>query len=214
MDSLSLSISIILVLAIGYGGLYLYFGDDSARAYEIQESVELCVGFVATMLIGWAFALRYNTNVVFVVGYAYGFAQPFAFKAFFDVAENESTRKLFIVVLIVLAFLKIVWATVVTRYFLQIPETSESLVMKSNSSSSSGLFQNWTIALAVQTIVLFAVFMFLLFRKMPNFLSEVAKTIGQLVGFFSILVGAVKLWGHLTSKLNLQDDKQKIVDKR
>lgn len=205
-DSLATFMTIFLPLVIGYGALLLYFGRTSDMAYEIQESIELCVGFVAAMLVGWAFSLRYNTNVVFVVGYAYGFSQPIAFKAFFHEADDETSRKLFVVIFIVLGFLKLVWATVVTRYFLERPASTESLVNKSAPGAGlrSVLPRKWVAPLVVQTGALLLGFTLFLRLGMPSFLSDVMMAIGTLTVFITTVVGVVT-WVRNFIKSNAPD---------
>jgi hypothetical protein len=211
-DALFRSITILFVLGIGYGSLYVYFKNDFSRAYEIHESIGLCVGFVTTMLLGWAFALRFNTQVVIVVGYCYGFSQPFAYKvAFHAQAASQATGKegqLFVVVLLVLAFLKIVLATVVTTYLVQKPEYTGNLVVESRSRSNIGSLHGWVGPVGIQTLLLLTVFMYFLSRRLPNLVGEVMKTIGQLVGFFAVLMGGIKLWGQIAEKLNRPDAAQ------
>lgn len=209
-DALIRSIGIIIVLAVSYGVLYPYFEDFNA-ALKLQERWELCLGIVTTMLLGWAFSLRFNTKIVLIVGYVYGFCQPLAYESLLHDEKNQ-------IPLVVLAFLKVVLATVVTGYFIQEPKTTENLVMELNSRSQSALFQfrNWTRQLTLQTITLIIVFGLLLLWRMPqDQLAAIMVRIGQVTFFCGSLMVIAKTWSYVNSKFNdknrdnAKDDKQK-----
>lgn len=208
IDALYLSGIIILAIALVFGLLHLYIRDFKYAA-AIQIDVELCIGFVTTMLLGWAFALRYNTNVVLVVGYVYGFLQPISYRAVFHPEEFPRSPNLFITVIAVLGFMKIVWATVITWFFMQDPKTTESLVRQSSSSTRSWPFQGRMTAFEIQTLVLIGAFVLFLSLRMQDFTSKVIGGITQLLAVYGILMGAIKLKNQLTSKVNNQDGESK-----
>ena len=232
IDALHRSISIIIALAVSFGVLYPYFGKfDTAMKLQLQW--ELCLGMVATMLLGWAFALRFNTNVVLAVGYVYGFCQPFAYKSVFEVSKNDSAQTAVAIALndsaqtataaaaaaaadatagialVVLSFVKIILATVVTYFFLQEPKTTKNLVSESGPLYQFRLFQNWSRELIAQTIILVTGFVVLLLVLMRNEISHVIERLSQVVAFYMVLIGIGKLWRYLVSKLNSQEDPRK-----
>lgn len=207
-DALHRASSILLALGLGFWALHSYIPDPDL-AKELQESLELCIGVVATMLLGWAFALRFNSTVVLMIGYIYGLLQPIAYMALFHEDKFARSPDPFITAIMVLAFLKIAWATVVTWYFMQEPESTENLVKQSKRRSHFQLFQSRTGVLELQTVVLIGAYVLFLSIRMQAFLDTVTGLITKLVVIFGILVSLKNLWSRFTSKPNGQDSEQK-----
>ena len=208
-DALYRSSIIILALAISFWALRFYIPSPEI-ANDLQQSLELCMGVIATMLLGWAFALRYNTIAVLGVGFVYGFLQPIAYMAIFHEDKFHLFPELFITAIITLAFMKIALATVVTWYFMQVPESTESLVKQSKSHPHSGLFQGKTKILELQTLILVGAFIFFLSLRMQDFVDKAAKLITQVLAVYGVLLGVVKLWSQYTSKQAIREDAPKI----
>lgn len=209
-DALYRSSVIILALAISFWSLRLYI-PSSPIANELQQSLELCLGVIATMLLGWAFALRFNTNVVLGVGFVYSFLQPIAYMTIFHTEDRVRLfPQLFITAITVLAFMKIVLATVVTWYLMQEPETTENLVKESKSRSYLKLFRGKTKVLELQTFILVGLFVVFLTLRMKDFLDPVVKVITKLAVVYTVLMGAVKLWDRYIARPTVQDNDQKI----
>jgi hypothetical protein len=103
-------------------------------------------------------------------------------------AANKLTTS-FVVVLIVLAFLKLSLATIVTRYFTQTPETTSSLVNESAAVSAGQPPSDWKKALYAQLVVLLAFFTgaFLYLKPVP--LLIVVEVLCLLAVFFLIILG-------------------------
>jgi hypothetical protein len=197
-SALKLSTRIVLPLGVSYAVMYLYFHDNFRFALGLHKNWSLCIGAVSTILLGWAFSLRFNASAVLVIGFVYGFSQPAAFQAVFNLDQGgESARSVLVVVRVALAFLKIIWATVVTRYLVHRPESVESLVREPALSPRHDFFQGWTKELTFQTVMLGAVYAFLLYGLVPVSIFDALAAITRLVLFCAIVfavVWIVKWW--------------------
>lgn len=193
-DALRRSAAILVALILSIVALYLFFGEAGR---ELQKQWELCLGIVTTMLLGWAFSLRFNSKVVLIVGFVYGFCQPFAYHAIFVGSDKHAAAAS----LVVLAFMKIVLATVGTRFFILKPPTTHNLVLESTVSSSARLFWSWGRELTMQTVGLATCFIVLFVFLLPQPFSLVAQKLGQIAGFLGILIAMAKLWSYVAPKL-------------
>src|SRR5258708_37343868 len=97
-----------LILLVGYSALYITFAPETAS--RLQEEWGLILGAVSTILVGWGFLLRYNTRIVLVMGFIYGFAQPAAFESVL-IGKNPLPDATRAAIHIIIAGLKILWST-------------------------------------------------------------------------------------------------------
>jgi hypothetical protein len=189
-----------LIFFIGYATFYVAF--DRGFAMRLQEKWGLILGAVSTILVGWAFALRYDTRVVLGAGFVYGFAQPAAFEAVLSVqARPKDFEDVFVAVQVILALLKILWATVVTRYFTQKPEETDSLITEPSLETRFTFFEKWPPQLFVQTFSLFAILVVLVLIFMPTQYMRVLAGIAALGAFCTIVTGLVNLFRWINGRV-------------
>jgi hypothetical protein len=184
---------IAVILAAGYAGLYLSFRPDTQLALRLHGEWALVLGAVSTILIGWGFLLRYNTRLVLVMGCVYGFAQPAVFSAVLQQGFPAPDK---VPILIVMALLKMLWATAVTACILQSPTSSKSLVTSSSSLFKlGGLRQSGTIFLVVQSVLLLFIFIIFLVRFIPTGygpgISSAIRDTSAVIAIIGVLIGVI-----------------------
>lgn len=97
------------------------------RFDSLQIGWGLCLSAVSTLVVGWAFVLRFETRLVLIIGFIYAFAQPLAFDAIFYGERISHQAPLLDAFKLVLAVLKVIWATIVSLYFTQAPVLDDKM---------------------------------------------------------------------------------------
>jgi hypothetical protein len=119
-------LAIVVPLALGYALVYWIFDIDLARSLHQRWSLALAAA--TPVLVGWAIAVRYRGYLPLIVGFVYGFLQPAAFEAVFPNAKYPPAQMALLAkALVVLAILKVVWALVIGRYLMSVPERTEPI---------------------------------------------------------------------------------------
>jgi hypothetical protein len=132
-------VGLVIILAVGYGTVHLVF--SAPLANHLHEQWSMCLSVVAPILIGWAIRVRFGGYFALVIGYAYGFAQPAAFAASYHGSAYPTDQSMLADGHILLALMKVVWVSVVTRYFFSDPATVASPVLTSPISSEISFFK-------------------------------------------------------------------------
>ena len=112
------------VIAVGYAIFRVLLAD---RFDSLQSGWGLCLSAVSTLVVGWAFVMRYETRLVLIIGFIYAFAQPVAFDAILHKEPTPHLASVLDAFTFGLAALKVVWATIVTLYFTQSPLDDEKM---------------------------------------------------------------------------------------
>lgn len=120
-------LAIVVPIAMGYALVYWIFDTDLARS--LHQNWSLALAAASPVLVGWAIAVRYRAYLPLVVGFAYGFLQPAAFEAVFPRVKYPTAQLAMLAkALVVLAILKVVWALVIGRYLMSVPERTEPII--------------------------------------------------------------------------------------
>jgi hypothetical protein len=80
---------------------------------------------VSPVLVGWAFKLRYRTNLVLIAGLTYAASQPLAYATLFGKVFTDERGD---AILSALAILKLGWAAAATYYSGVAPLSTETLI--------------------------------------------------------------------------------------
>jgi hypothetical protein len=151
-------INICVVVGAAYFVFYLLIPN---RFNAVQHGWGLCLSAISTMLVGWAFVLRYGTRAVLVVGFVYAFSQPLAFESILNTnAGPEAFAEPF---KLVLAGFKVVWAIVVTAYFAHHPPLLEPSIiqppagMKAPDAINPPQWLTWQFAVFIVAFVVAAI---------------------------------------------------------
>jgi hypothetical protein len=137
------------MLGAAWAGLYV-FGQGMEGGRDLHERWSLALSMFAPVCVGWAFKLRYNTVWVLMAGFAYAVAQPFAFEAVFSKTFSPDKAQL---VLIVLAALKVAWATVVTYFVALTPVLKNTLIILPRNKPVHPPAVGWRWLIAIQVLV-------------------------------------------------------------
>lgn len=188
-----------LVLASGYGIFFLFFPE---RFDDLQMGWGLCISALSTLLVGVAFSFRFKTRAVLAIGFAYAFSQPLAFEAILHSTarhgDSLSAAHALAAFKFTLAILKVVWATVVTVYFTQVPVTRADMVVESNYGPLLPPLRDLPILpLLAQSIALLLAIVVLtgvaLLKQYPDaFTHQLIPTLGAVGVLITILTGLTK----------------------
>jgi hypothetical protein len=185
-------------VAAGYGIFLLFLPQ---RFDHMQTGWGLCLSAISTLLVGWAFAFRYRTRAVLIIGYVYAFSQPIAFDAILHSAAADRDPQSSVTILaafkIALAIFKVLWATVVIVYFTQVPATEENLVID-YSKGALPTFNKLPKPVFVQTLVLVAtISVLLIIMVYSEFPEQAKKEILPILGALGALAGIITLLGKI-----------------
>lgn len=172
-------------------------------AYEVHRTWSLCLGVFAPMLIGWACYLRYNTRLVLVVGFAYGFMQPLIYATELATVENAAAAQEFVfykpVVAMTLGGLKVLLAIVFMQVLAHGSTSGESLVSM-KTAVRFHFFRHWEKKVLGHALVLGIAYCCLLialisiYAEKVHRLSVLATALGIVSAFMAILDWFWKLW--------------------
>lgn len=188
-------------LALGCSLLYLLapvVGSDFA--YEVHRTWSLCVGVFAPMLVGWACNLRYNTLLVLVIGFAYGFIQPLVYATQLETAQSAAVQGFMQsykpVVAMTLGGLKVLWAIAFMQVLAHGSVSGESLVL-SKTAIRFHFFRHWEKKVLGHALVLSIAYCCLLIALVTIYaqgLNALATALGIVSAFMAILDWFWKLW--------------------
>ncbi len=187
-----------LILLVGYSALYITFAPETAS--RLQEEWGLILGAVSTILVGWGFLLRYNTRIVLVMGFIYGFAQPAAFESVL-IGKNPLPDATRVAIHIIIAGLKILWATSVTLCILQLPNSSDTLVQASTSRFGFDRLRTQIVFMCVQSLALLSIFLVFLMGLTPKeYLHEIFEGMKVLASACAIILFIIGILDRIKSR--------------
>jgi len=201
-----------LILSVGYAALYVGFARDTALT--LHKEWGLVLGAVSNILVGWGFLLRYNTRIMLVMGFIYGFAQPAAFAAVLTTQGHTVPDTTRIAVQIVMAALKILLATSFTICILQRPSSAENLVRTSTSSFSLKALEPQMIFIIIQSFVLLSLFgIFLTILVPTEYLYPVEEGIKVAGSFATVILFIVAVFSWMRKRFGADTDPSKVASK-
>lgn len=121
LNGFFLGIGLLVVAAISYTALHAFFGFGSEASLQIHENLSLCLAAASPVVFSWALSMRCSSYLPLGTGLMYSLLQAVAFEAFLhgkSYEENLDVLATFASALFLLGIMKIVWAIVITRYFL------------------------------------------------------------------------------------------------
>jgi hypothetical protein len=183
---------LMLVLAARYGTLFVVFSPGLAS--RLHELWSMSLGVISPIAVGWAIHLRFRSNFALVIGFAYGFMQPTAYEAAYHGYEHTDDLEGLANSLILLALMKVVWASVVTRYFLADPATTSSLVKTSSPIHELKFFSDVPKGYYLLTLglLLGSGCTYLILKPIP--LTTFALIVGILAALVAIVKNGLDLW--------------------
>lgn len=180
------------IIAFGYGVFRFLLPE---RFDSLQTGWGLCLSAISTLAVGRAFAYRYQTRAVLIVGFIYAFAQPLAFDAILHKEITPDVNSILSAFKLVLAIFKVIWATVVTMYFTQTALTKENMVSGFSGVVSIPKLKELPTGFYIQTSVLFIVIVglmsFVLMAKVPTLKRDDIMLILTAFGVFLAFVGTL-----------------------
>lgn len=173
-------------------------------AYEVHRTWSLCLSVFAPMLIGWACYLRYNTLLILVVGFAYGFMQPLIYTT--ELAAVQSSlgpQNMMLykpIFAMTLGGLKVLWAVLFTQVLAHGATSGEPLILN-ETSVHFHFFRKWEKKVLGHALVLGAIYCSLLIamgvvyvQLSTHFLPDLATSLSLVCGFMALLDWFWKLW--------------------
>jgi hypothetical protein len=170
-----------------------------AFAYDVHRTWSLCLGVFAPMLIGWACSLRYNTLLVLVVGFAYGFMQPLIYATELSTAPSDAVLGIAAfkpVFAMTLGGLKVLWAVVFMQVLAHGVPSDESLIA-SKTGVRFHFFRHWEKKVLGHALVLGVAYSCLLIAMVVIYakgLTDLGTAIAIVGGFMALLDWFWKLW--------------------
>jgi hypothetical protein len=169
-------------------------------AYEVHRTWSLCLGVFAPMMVGWACRLRYNTLLVLIIGFAYGFMQPLVYATQLETAQSAAVHG-FVqfykpVIAMTLGGLKVLWAVAFMQVLAHGSISGESLVA-SKTAIRFHFFRHWEKKVLGHTLVLSIAYCCLLIALVSIYaqaLSALATALGIVSAFMALLDWFWKLW--------------------
>jgi len=174
-----------IAVAAGYGTFWLFLPQ---RFDHLQTGWGLCLSAISIILVGQAFAFRYRTRAVLIIGFVYAFSQPVAFDAILHNAMMDRDPESSVAIpafKFVLAIFKVLWATVVTVYFTQVPAVKENIVIDYSKGTLLPPFKKLPKPVFAQTLVLVAAIVVLLIVTVESKFPDAAKN--EIVHIFTAL---------------------------
>jgi hypothetical protein len=173
-------------------------------AYEVHRTWSLCLGVFAPVLIGWACYLRYNTRLILVVGFAYGFMQPLIYTTELAPVQSiigpQSIGLYKPIFAMTLGGLKVLWAILFTQVLAHGATSGEPLVLN-ETSVHFHFFRRWEKKVLGHALVLGAIYCSLLIamgvvyvQQSTHFLPNLATSLSLVCGFMALLDWFWKLW--------------------
>jgi hypothetical protein len=178
------------VIAVGYAIFRVLLPD---RFDSLQTGWGLCLSAVSTLVVGWAFLMRYETRSVLMIGFIYAFAQPIAFDAILHKEPTPHLASVLDAFTFGLAALKVVWATIVTLYFTQTPLDDDKMKGITKRILNLPPFRQIPLAFHIQTVVLLLMIGGLTtfaFFGVPRLDRE---NLGLMLGALGVLLAAIPL---------------------
>lgn len=183
------------------GGLY-WIGGGIEGGFKLHVKWSVALSMFSPLLVGWAIKLRYDTDWAIVTGSAYAVAQPLAYEALFGDALGDRGDA----VLIVLALLKITWATAITYFIGFNPVTSDPVVLPHREAkgdfSPSRVWKTLLLCQLGAGIIVTVIIT----------LKYQLKILQMAVGLFS--AGFLILVGFITTIKLVASEAQKFINKR
>jgi hypothetical protein len=176
-------------------------------AYDIHQTWSLCIGVFAPILVGWACNLRYNTRLVLIIGFAYGFMQPFVYATQLETAHSTTIREHIPafkpIIAMTLGALKVLWACVFTQVLAHGSPSGTSLV-SSRVPIRFHFFRrrNWDKKVLTHSLVLSVTYccLIIVFISYNWGLYDLATALTILTGFMALLGLFWKWWDHGSKK--------------
>jgi hypothetical protein len=192
-------IALFLIVLFIIGGLYLLGGSIDA-GFKLHVKWSVALSMFSPLLVGWAIKLRYDTDWAIVTGSTYAVAQPLAYEALFGDALADKGDA----VLIVLALLKILWATAITYFVGFKPVTSDPVVLPHRETKGDfSPSRMWKILLLCQLVAGVIVTVIITLKYQLRILQGA-------VGILSI--GFLTLIGFITSIKAIASEVQKFLN--
>jgi hypothetical protein len=197
-----------LAIAVGYKVFHEALPE---RFASLQAGWGLCLSAISTLLVGWAFAFRYKTRAILIVGFVYAFAQPLTFEALLTnpAGANQAAIQLGnTAVILGLAVLKVFWSSVVTSYFIREPANKEDISFEFRELFSLPGRGRMVMPFWIQTIASLGLVAALLIwgasgRMMTKpTIHEVYSVLGALAALVVIFGGIGRAMGFLKATLN------------
>jgi hypothetical protein len=206
--SLGLGCAILYILSLSSLLIPSFAYVTPSFAYDIHQTWSLCIGVFAPILVGWACNLRYNTRLVLIVGFAYGFMQPLVYATQLETANSTTIREhmpaVKPIVAMTLGSLKVLWAIVFTQVLTHGLPSGSSLVSSRQPSGRIHLFRrrNWDKKVLIHALFLSGIYCCLIiaFIIYTQGLYGLATTLTVLTGFMALLGWFWKLWDHGSKK--------------
>jgi len=177
---------LLVSLVVAYALLYAFLGvasDNLGLAYQTHKAWSLCLQVFAPILVGWSFNLRFNTRVVLIVGFIYGFLQPLVYATQLEAGRTEELaqkiKDLKPVIGMVLAFLKVLWAIACTKVLSSAYSTDRNLVRPDRAREYYRVSRGWTKRVALHAVIVLGVYLVLVLFAAVKYAQD--ETWGELM---------------------------------
>jgi hypothetical protein len=187
-------------------------------AYEVHRTWSLCLSVFAPMLIGWGCYLRYNTRLILIVGFAYGFMQPFIYTTELVGVKNIMSPEGLVVFKPVFAMtlggLKVLWAILFTQVLAHGASDGESII--NQKFVHYHFFRRWqkkvlghALVIGVAYCCLLIDFILICLKINHAGINDLATALTIVCGFMALLDWFWKLWDKGTQKKAASPNKEK-----
>jgi hypothetical protein len=193
--------SLAIALLAAYGGALLLDWKSGAQlAYLFHNAWSISLAILGPILVGWACYLRFNTRVVLIVAFAYGFMQPSVYATQLVSSADPLLEPVLVkakpVIAMLIALFKLLWAVASTRVLSGAPGNGASLVHPAHTKTFH-LFSGWRRSVALHAVLLLFIYLVLAVTAVYNFAREKDNTLAQFGVALGTITGVLAAWGWL-----------------